>query len=362
MARVMNFNAGPAALPLEALERAREELLDLGGTGMSVIEHSHRGKAYEAVHNEAIALVRELFGVPDSYHVLLLQGGASQQFAVVPMNLLRPGDSADYIVTGTWSKKALAEAKLIGTARVAASTEQDGKFPRIPRQAELDLDARARYVHITSNNTIAGTQWHEFPSVGSVPLVADMSSDIMWRPIDVSKFALIYAGAQKNLGPSGLTLVIVRKDLVESGRTDIPKIFRYATHAEENSLYNTPPTFSVYLMRNVLDVLKKAGGLAAVEKRNREKAKLLYGAIDGQGDFYRCPVEKESRSVMNIVFNLPTADLEADFLAGAQKRGLVGLKGHRSVGGVRVSAYNAVPLEWIEKLVDYMAEFRKAAS
>ncbi|HTU62435.1 MAG TPA: 3-phosphoserine/phosphohydroxythreonine transaminase, partial [Polyangiales bacterium] len=279
MARVFNFNAGPAALPLAALERAQKELLDLGGTGMSVMEHSHRGKAYEAVHNEAITLTRELLAVPENYDILLLQGGASQQFAVVPMNLLPQGKSADYILTGSWSQKAYKEAKTIGTARVAASTEKDKKFARIPKQSELELDANAAYAHITSNNTIFGSQWHEFPNTGNVPLVADMSSDIMWRPIDVSKFGLIYAGAQKNLGPSGVTLVIVRKDLVAAARQDIPVIFQYRTHSENNSLYNTPPTFGVYVLRNVLDEFKKAGGLGAVEKINREKAKVLYDAI-----------------------------------------------------------------------------------
>ncbi len=359
MTRIMNFNAGPATLPLAALERAQRELLDLEGTGMSVIEHSHRGKAYDAIHTQAIALVRELLGVPDNYDVLMLQGGASQQFATIPMNLLGAGQSADYVVTGSWSKKALGEAKGIGTVRVAATTEKDGKFPRIPAQAELDLDAKAAYVHITSNNTIAGTQWQTFPDTGNVPLIADMSSDIMWRPTDVSKFGLIYAGAQKNLGPSGLVLVIVRKDLVEAGRKDIPKIFQYRTHAEANSLYNTPPTFSIYLLRNVLAVVKDMGGLAAMEKHNREKADLLYAAIDARPDFYSSPVEKGSRSMMNVVFNLPTPELEAEFIAAAQKQGMGGLKGHRSVGGIRASIYNAAPTEWIQALVDFMKGFKK---
>src|SRR3954470_11180069 len=296
MARVINFNAGPAALPLGALERAQKELLDINGSGMSVMEHSHRGKVYEAVHNEAIALVKELLAVPDNYDILLVQGGASQQFAVVPMNLLPQGKSADYIQTGAWSQKAYKEAKTIGTARVASSTEKDKKFTRVPTQNELDLDANAAYVHITSNNTIFGTQWAEFPNVGNVPLIADMSSDIAWRPIDVSKFGLIYAGAQKNLGPSGLVVVIVRKDLVEAGRKDIPVIFQYRTHAESNSLYNTPPTFSVYMLRNVLADMKAKGGLSAMEKLNREKAALLYRAIDARPDVFTNPVELASRS------------------------------------------------------------------
>lgn len=361
MARVINFNAGPAALPEAALERAQRELVDFAGTGMSIMEHSHRGKAYAAVHEEAIQLVRTLCGVSDDYHVLLLQGGASQQFALVPMNLLAPGKSADYVLTGAWSQKALKEAKVLGTARVAASTEVDKKFARIPAQSELELDPNAAYVHITSNNTIFGTQWQTWPDVGRVPLVADMSSDIMWRPIDVSRFGLIYAGAQKNLGPSGVTLVIARKDLVEGGRKDIPTIFQYRTHAENNSLYNTPPTFGIYLLRNVLSVIQEQGGLAAMEQRNREKAELLYGAIDARPDFYRCPVDKPSRSTMNVVFNLPTPELEAEFVAEAQKRNMVGLKGHRSVGGIRASIYNAVSRQWVAALVDFMKDFHKGA-
>jgi len=275
------------------------------------------------------------------------------------MNLLHPGKSADYILTGTWAKKAFGEAKCLGTVRAAASTEADGKFPRVPTQKELQLDPNASYVHFTSNNTIAGTQFFTFPDAGAVPLVSDMSSDIMWRPFDVSKFGVIYAGAQKNLGPSGVTLVIIRKDLVESGRKDIPKIFQYRTHAAENSLYNTPPTFGIYLLRNVLAHVKSQGGLSAMEKHNREKAAVLYRAIDSRPELYRCPVEKDSRSLMNVVFNLTTPELEAEFIAAAQKQGMVGLKGHRSVGGVRASIYNACPLEWVQALADFMAEFKK---
>lgn len=357
----MNFNAGPAALPLEALERAQRELLDFAGTGMSVIEHSHRGKAYEGVHGEAIALVTELLGVPDTHQVLLLQGGASQQFAVVPMNLLPSGKSADYVVTGAWGKKAFQEAKTVGTVRSAYAGDPEAKPARVPKQSELSLDANAAYVHITSNETIGGAQFHEFPDTGKVPLVADMSSDILWRPIDVSKFGLIYAGAQKNIGPSGVTLVIARKDLIEGGRKDIPKIFRYATHAAENSLSNTPATFAIYLVRNVLDIVKKEGGLGVVEKRNRAKAKLVYDAIDARPDFYTCPVERDSRSTMNVVFNLPTEALEAEFVAASQKQGMVGLKGHRSVGGIRASIYNAVTVEWVSALAKFMNEFHKGA-
>ena len=359
MARAMNFNAGPAALPLEALERAQRELVDFAGTGMSIIEHSHRGKAYEGVHNEAISLIKELLSIPDTHQVLLLQGGASQEFAMVPMNLLPQGKSADYIVTGAWGKKAFQEAKTVGTVRALGDAE--AKPARVPKQSELSLDGSAAYVHYTSNETIGGNQFHYVPETGKVPLVADMSSDILWKPIDVSKFGLIYAGAQKNIGPSGVTLVIARKDLIESGRTDIPKIFRYSTHAGDNSLYNTPSTFAIYLVRNVLDIVKATGGLAGMEKRNREKAQALYDGIDARPDFYRCPVERDARSTMNVVFNLPTPELEAEFVSAAQKQGMVGLKGHRSVGGIRASIYNAVPIEWVRALVQFMNDFHKGA-
>ena len=358
MARVINFNAGPAALPLAALERAQKELLDISGSGMSVMEHSHRGKVYEAIHDEAIALLKELMAIPDNYDILFQQGGASQQFAVVPMNLLPPGKSADYIQTGVWSQKAYKEAKVLGTARVAGSSEKDKKFTRVPKQSELELDPNAAYVHLTSNNTIFGTQWFEFPDTGAVPLVVDMSSDIGWAPIDVSKFALIYAGAQKNLGPSGLVVVIVRKDLVEAGRKDIPVIFQYRTHVETNSLYNTPPTFSVYMLRNVLAEMKANGGLSAMEKHNRDKAALLYDALDSRPDVFTAPVEKDSRSVMNVVFTLKTEELEAEFLAEAKKAKMEGLKGHRLVGGMRASIYNAVPREGVAALADLIRKFK----
>jgi len=360
MARVYNFNPGPAALPLAALERARDELVDYRGSGMSIIEHSHRGKEYEAVHDEAIALIRELLSVSDDYHVLFLQGGASQQFALVPMNLLPPGKSADYILTGGWSEKAFEEAKIVGNARVAASTGVNGKYTRIPKQAELALDPNAAYVHMTSNNTLFGTEWFDFPDTGAVPLVCDMSSDFMWRKFDVSRFGLVYAGAQKNVGPSGIVVVLARKDLVEGGRKDIPKIFRYKTHSDNRSLYNTPPTFSIYLVRNVLLWMKEEGGLSAIEKTNREKGKVLYDTIDQNADFFRAPVDKDSRSLMNVVFRLPTEALEEQFVAEAMKAKMVGLKGHRSVGGIRVSTYNAVSLEAVQALTTFMRDFAKA--
>ncbi|MBZ4374276.1 3-phosphoserine/phosphohydroxythreonine transaminase [Corallococcus sp. AS-1-6] len=358
--RVINFNPGPAGLPTAALERARDELLDFQGTGMSIIEHSHRGKAFEAVHNEGIALVKELLSVPDTHEVLFLQGGASQQFAQVPMNFLPQGGSADYLVTGGWSEKAVDEARYYGTPRIAANTvDKDKRFTRVPTQAELQLDPKAAYVHMTSNNTLFGTQWHTFPEVGQVPLVADMSSDILWKPIDVSRFALIYAGAQKNIGPSGIVLVLVNKEFMAKGRKDIPKIFRYTTYAENNSLYNTPPTFSIYLCRNVLAWIKGVGGLKQIEAWNREKGELLYAALERNAGFYRAPVEKASRSYMNVVFRLPDEKLEEAFVAEGAKAGMVGMKGHRITGGIRVSLYNAVTVDHVKTLVSFMDDFAR---
>ena len=328
MARVDNFNAGPAGLPLPALERARDELLDFEGTGMSIMEHSHRGKSYEAVHNEAISLLRELAAIPDDYEVLFLQGGASMEFARIPMNLLHEGQSADYVITGGWAEKAYEEAgrvaKMLGgspapSVRIAANTAVDKRFTRVPKQSELELDAKAAYVHMTTNNTLFGTQFHYVPETAA-PLVADMSSDFLWKPIDVSRYAMIYAGAQKNIGPSGVLVVVIKKSLVEAARKDIPTIFRYDTFAKNNSLYNTPPTFAIYLIRNVLRVVADAGGLAEVEKRNRKKAETLYGAIDAASDFYKAGVERESRSTMNVVFRLPSEELEKTFVARPPRR------------------------------------------
>ena len=358
--RVINFNAGPAGLPLPALERAREELLDFQGSGMSVMEHSHRGKHYDAVHSEAISLLTELAGIPDSHQVLFLTGGASQQFAQVPMNFLRPGQSADYLMTGVWSEKAYDEAKVVGEARIAATTVQpDKKYVRVPRQDELQLDPRAAYVHLTSNNTIYGTQWHTWPDVGGVPLVADMSSDFLWKPLDVSRFAFLYAGAQKNLGPSGVLIAVASKDFIARGRQDIPRIFRYSTHAESNSLYNTPPTLAIYLCRNVLAWAQELGGLPALERRNREKSELLYHALDTHPGFYHAPVAHGSRSAMNVVFRLPSPELDDLFVADAAKAGMVGLKGYRTAGGIRASLYNAVSPDDVRALVSFMQEFAR---
>ena len=347
-------------MPLQALERAQKELLDFEGTGMSILEHSHRGKAYEKVHDEAIALLTQLLSIPESHQVLFMQGGASAQFALVPMNLRTDAHAGDYVITDTWGKKAYQEAKVLGKPSVAWDENKDGRWTRVPRANELKLTPSAPYVHLTSNNTIMGTQFFSFPDTGSVPLVADMSSDILWRPIDVSKFGLIYAGAQKNMGPAGITAVIIRKDLIEKGRTDIASIFRYAEIAKNNSLQNTITTFTVYMIRNVLQWVKEQGGVTEMEKRNRKKAELLYTAIDSSSGYYTCPAEKDSRSVMNVVFRLPSEELDGKFVAEASKAGLVGLKGHRLVGGIRASIYNAVPVEAAEKLVDFMARFRKS--
>ena len=372
MNRKINFNAGPAALPLPALERAREELLDFAGSGMSVMEHSHRGKEYEAVHDEAIALVKELLGVPASYEVLLLQGGATTLFAQIPMNLLEKGQASQYLITGAWGEKALGEAKAVAAlfgASVTARNFGEGegkekKYTRAPAPPEAKADPGAAYLHITSNETIHGVQFNAegsrpFPETGSVPLVADMSSDFLWRPFDIGRFGLVYAGAQKNIGPSGVVVVVISKELIEKGRKDIPKIFQFRTHAENKSLYNTPPTFGIYMVRNVLSWLTGQGGLPKIEEANRKKGARLYGVIDGNPGFYRSPVEKESRSMMNVVFRLPSPELEEQFLSDAKKQGMVGLKGHRSVGGIRASIYNAVPYEWVDALAAFMENFMK---
>ncbi|UCE18349.1 MAG: 3-phosphoserine/phosphohydroxythreonine transaminase [Gemmatimonadota bacterium] len=356
--RIWNFNPGPATLPLPVLEKIKEEIPDYGGTGMAVMELSHRSKPYAAIHAETKNLLVQLLGIPENFSILFLQGGASLQFAMVPMNLLGNGKSADYVITGAWSKKALKEAKILGSAKVAGSSE-DTNFNRIPEQSELTLDPDTVYVHITSNNTIAGTQWMTFPDTGDIPIVSDMSSDILSRQLDFSRFGLIYAGAQKNLGPSGVTVVIIRNDLAEQSREDIPTLLRYATHVDKDSLFNTPPTFAIYIVKLVLEWMKDQGGLEAVEKINQEKGKLLYNTIDVHNEFYRGTVEPDSRSLMNATFRLPTEELEGKFIAEGLESGFGGLKGHRSVGGIRVSMYNAMPLEGIKALTDFMVNFVK---
>lgn len=356
--RAFNFNAGPSALPLEVLQRAQKEFVDFQGTGMSIMEMSHRGAVYEAVHNEAISLIRQVIGISDDYEVLFLQGGASLQFSMVPMNFLQQGKTAGYVLTGSWSEKALKEAQLLGEAYVAASTEGE-QYRRIPHRDEIELRPNTSYLHVTSNNTIFGTQWSEVPDTGELPLVADLSSDILCRPIDMSKYAMIYAGAQKNLGPSGVTLVIVRRDLLQREPKNIPTMLKYSTYAKNNSLYNTPPTFGIYMLGEVMKWLQAQGGAEAMHQKNLEKANLIYDAIDQSEGFYVGHAEKGSRSLMNITFRLASDELEKAFLAEAKSRGFVGLAGHRSVGGCRASAYNAVPLSSCQALRDLMLDFQR---
>jgi phosphoserine aminotransferase len=356
--RVYNFNAGPAALPLTALQKAQAELLDFNGTGMSVMELSHRSKEYEAVHNRAIELLKELLAIPAGYEVLFLQGGASLQFAMVPLNFLPAGTKAGYVMTGVWSEKAYAEAERLGEVFVAASAKA-GNYRSIPAVDKLQYDADTAYLHITSNNTIFGTAWQNFPDTGVVPLIADMSSDILSKPFDVSKFALIYAGAQKNLGPSGVTVVIIRRDLLEKANQKVPTMLRYATYAKDNSLYNTPPTFSIYMIKLMLEWVKEQGGAAALYQQNQRKAALIYDAIDASNGFYLGHAQPDARSLMNITFRLANEVLENKFLDTAKKLGFVGLAGHRSVGGCRASAYNAVPYESCQALRELMLSFHR---
>ena len=356
--RAYNFNAGPSALPLEVLEKAQKELVNFNGTGMSIMEMSHRSKDYEAVHNEAIARLKKLYAIPENYEVLFLQGGASLQFTMVPMNFLQEGKKASYILTGVWSEKALKEAKLFGEPVISASSKEN-QYRNIPTSNEIKFDSDDAYVHLTSNNTIYGTAWRDFPDTGDVPLIVDMSSDIFSKAVDVSKFALIYAGAQKNLGPSGVTVVIIRKDLLEKENTNIPTMLKYSTHADANSLYNTPPTFGIYMLGEVLKWIEDQGGVPAIERNNVEKAGLIYDVIDNSNGFYKGHATEDSRSLMNITFRIADEELEKQFLAEAKEAGFVGLNGHRSVGGCRASTYNAVPFEACKALADFMVEFQK---
>jgi phosphoserine aminotransferase len=355
--RVYNFSAGPAVLPLPVLEEAKRDLVALPGVGMSVMEISHRSKTFDEIIHGAEADMRKLGGIPDNYKVLFLQGGASLQFSMVPMNLLAPGTTADYIVTGDWAKKAMKEAKKVGATAIAASTE-NGNFKRIPKQNELSLTNGAAYVHMTSNNTIHGTEWHWLPDVGDVPLVSDSSSDMFARPIDVSKFGLIYAGAQKNLGPSGVTVVIVRDDLLARSADSLPTMLNFKTHAENGSLYNTPPCFGIYILRLVLKWLVGLGGLPAIAKINDAKAKVLYDELD-RTEFWKPHADRDSRSLMNVTFRLPSEELEKQFVKESTAAGFDGLKGHRSVGGLRASIYNAFPEQGVKDLVGFMREFEK---
>jgi phosphoserine aminotransferase len=357
--RASNFNAGPAALPLPVLERVREELLDYRGTGMSVMEMSHRSAEFEEIIARAEATLRRLMAIPDDYAVLFLQGGGSMQFTMVPMNLFVPEKPVDMLHTGSWTAKAIGELKKGTPFRLAASTEAD-KFTRVPRNDEISFDRNASYVYMCTNNTIEGTQWHTLPETGDVPLVADMSSDILSRPMDTRRFGLIFAGAQKNLGPSGVTLVIVRRDLAERADKNLPTLLQYRTFIKERSLYNTPPTFAVYIAGLVMEWIEAEGGAAAIDKRNDAKAKLLYDEIDSN-EYYSCPVEKSSRSKMNVVFRVAggNAEIEKQFAKEATIAGLIGIKGHRSVGGMRASIYNAVTLKDVEALVGFMRDFQR---
>jgi phosphoserine aminotransferase len=358
MTRVHNFSAGPAVLPVEVLQQAQSEMLDWHGSGMSVMEMSHRGKEFIAIAEKAEADLRELLNIPSSYKVLFLQGGATAQFAMVPLNLLRGKASADYINTGEWSKKAIKEAKKFGGVNVAASSEA-AHFTTVPARNEWKLDPAAAYLHYTSNETIGGVQFHSVPDVGAVPLVCDMSSDILSRPVDVARFGLIYAGAQKNFGPSGLALVIVREDLIGHAVPSAPTMFDYKVHAENVSMYNTPPTYAWYIAGLVFEWLKKNGGLKAMAEINDRKARKLYTYIDSTGGFYKNPVDQAYRSWMNIPFTLKDAALDEEFLKGAKVAKLIQLKGHRSVGGMRASIYNAMPETGVDALVDYMKGFMK---
>ncbi len=356
--RIYNFAAGPAILPEPVLKEAQEQLWALPGVGMSILEISHRSKTFDKIIAEAKEGLKSLLGIGDDYSLLFLQGGASLQFSMVPLNLLVKNKKADYIVTGSWSKKAVKEAKRVGTVNIAASTE-DGNFKRIPKQEELKLDPEADYVHFTSNNTIYGTEWHKEPEVGNVPLVCDASSDILHKKIDVNKYALIYAGAQKNIGPSGVTLVILRKDLLERSSDSLHTMLNYKTHVENDSLYNTPNTFGIYIIALVCKWLKSIGGLDGMYKINKEKADVLYKCIDESGGYYKGHADKDSRSLMNITFNLATEELEKKLISEATAAGFDGLKGHRSVGGLRASVYNAFPKKGVEDLVSFMKDFQK---
>ncbi|MHB1516159.1 MAG: 3-phosphoserine/phosphohydroxythreonine transaminase [Acidiferrobacteraceae bacterium] len=358
MARIYNFGAGPAVLPLPVLEQAREEMLDWHGSGMSVMEMSHRGREFMEIAAQAEADFRELLQIPSGYKVLFLQGGASQQFAMVPLNLLRGKGRADYINTGEWSKKAISQAKRLCTVNVAATSEAQ-KFTTVPERASWRLDPGAAYVHYTPNETIGGVEFHEIPETGDVPLVADASSTILSRPLDVARFGLIYAGAQKNIGPSGLTVVIVREDLLGGVANGTPVMLDYKVHADNQSMYNTPPCYAWYVAGLTFQWLKRQDGLKGMALRNKRKAAKLYAAIDGSGGFYRNPVDPQYRSWMNVPFTLIESTLDETFLKSAKAAGLLQLKGHRSVGGMRASIYNAMPEEGVDALISFMQDFQK---
>ncbi len=359
MARIFNFNAGPSTLPLDVLKIVQDELLDYRGTGMSVMEMSHRSPEFDEINEQAISLARELMGLDEKYHVMFVGGGASTQFSYIPMNFLHEGMTGAYIDTGTWSTKAMKEAQNLGNMHLAGGSKEEG-YCRVPKQSELDVPKDAAYLHITSNNTIKGTQFHEFPQYDGIPLIADMSSDILSRKIDFTKFSMIYAGAQKNLGPSGVTMIVMHDDMLAKCKDGLPSMINYNTHASKKSLYNTPPAFGIYMVKLNMEWIKGQGGLEAVEKVNRAKQERLYQIFDLYPDYFRGTAEEDSRSWMNITFRLPSEDLEKKFIAEAKAAGFGGLKGHRSVGGCRASIYNAMTLEGVEKLVEFMEAVKKA--
>ena len=357
--RVYNFNPGPATLPLEVLKEAQAEFLNFKNSGMSIIEISHRSKPYEEVHAQTKADVLELMSLGDDYEVLFIQGGASLQFAMIPMNFASTEHKGSYVLSGTFSSNAYKEANTLGVGEIAASSKETG-FHHVPQQNELNINPNAAYLHVCYNNTIYGTEYHYIPETGGIPLIADMSSDMLSRPIDFKKFDFIYAGVQKNLGPAGVVLVVAKKSLIEKSRETLPTMLRYDTFYKKDSLYNTPPEFCIYMVGKVAKWIKAQGGLTAMAERNAKKAKLLYDAIDNSNDFYRGHADKDSRSFMNVTFRLPNEDLEKKFVAEAAEQSLCGVKGHRSVGGMRASIYNAMPIEGAEKLADFMDKFKKA--
>ncbi|MBU0529517.1 phosphoserine transaminase [bacterium] len=357
--RVYNFNPGPSTLPLDVLKKVQADLLNFENTGMSIMEISHRSPEYDKVHNDAIALTKELMGLSDSYKVLFVGGGASTQFAYIPMNFLHKGKVGAYVDTGTWSAKAIKEAKILGKEVHLAGSSKDDDYTFIPKSEDINFPKNTAYLHITTNNTIKGTQYHFVPDTGQVPLIADMSSDILSHQIDFSKFSMIYAGAQKNLGPSGVTMIVIKENMLDKIEDEIPTMIDYRTHASKNSLFNTPPTLPIYIVKLVLEWIKDQGGLSVVETINRAKKDVIYGLIDDNPEYFRGPVRKDSRSWMNVVFRLPSEELEQKLVSEAKKAGFIGLKGHRSVGGIRVSLYNAMTLEGAEKVAEFIMNFRK---
>jgi len=358
MGRIFNFNAGPSTLPLPVLERARDEFVDFNAKGMSIVEMSHRSPDYDAVHTKAMTLIRELLGLPDNYKVLFIGGGATMQFSMIPLNFLPKGKSCDFTVTGTWAKKAFADAGKLGKVNVVYDGK-DANYLALPKPEDLKLDPQAAYLHMTSNETIGGIQWHTFPDAGAVPIICDMSSDIFSRELPIEKFGLIYAGAQKNAGPAGAAIVIIREDMLERCPDNQLAYLDYKIHAAKDSMYNTPPVFTIYMISLVMEWVKDQGGMVAMQKRADERSGLIYGAMEKDAAFYRCPVPAHCRSKMNVVFRLPSEDLEKQFIAEATAAGMGGLKGHRSVGGCRASIYNAMPIEGAKALADFMGEFAK---